>query len=85
VRASAAVARSPQSGLTSTNREKLAEFASLVETKTGFSLLFRLNGGEGGIRTLSPAFWRIRRYREEQEVKSGSQDVRFVIANDWPQ
>ena len=51
VRATATAVRSLQSGLTSRNREKWAKFASLAETKAGFSLQFRLHGGGRGIRT----------------------------------
>jgi hypothetical protein len=40
-----------QSGLASKNRDKWAESAHLSENKGANSLRFRLNGGEGGIRT----------------------------------
>lgn len=51
VRATATVVRSPQSGLTSRNREKWAKFASLAEARARFSLQYRLHGGEKDIRT----------------------------------
>ena len=52
MRADAKEVRSLQSGLSSRNREKWAEFASFERNEGKNSLQFRLHGGEGGIRTL---------------------------------
>ncbi len=49
MRADAKEVRSLQSGLSSRNREKWAEFASFERNEGTNSLQFRLHGGEGGI------------------------------------
>ena len=54
MRADAKEVRSLQSGLSSRNREKWAEFASFERNEGKNSLQFRLHGGEGGI--LMPPF-----------------------------